>query len=108
METFRTEVHDLHQEAGGTLRLGLFDKTVTNPKSCIHEALRTLREVAPNGDLEVVVGTSRTIEGRKIAWNAVRSCDDVGLAFHSPNMVRPTVSVFAGRRRCRTRRRWPC
>ena len=62
MDAFRTDVRDLHAELVGTLALGLFDKTVTNPQARIGQAIRDYRRVAPEVLLDVKVGTLNEIE----------------------------------------------
>ncbi|SFM92966.1 LysR family transcriptional regulator [Variovorax sp. OV329] len=62
MEDFRGEVRELHAEPVGTLSIGLFDKTVTNPQARIAEALRHFRRDAPEALVDVLVGTPSDIE----------------------------------------------
>lgn len=62
MDAFRTDVRDLHAELVGTLSIGLFDKTVTNPQARIGQAIRDFRRAAPEALLDVKVGTLNDIE----------------------------------------------
>ncbi|TAH48792.1 MAG: LysR family transcriptional regulator [Betaproteobacteria bacterium] len=62
MDAFRTDVRDMHAELVGTLTIGLFDKTVTNPKARIGQAIRDFRRTAPEVLLDVKVGTLNEIE----------------------------------------------
>jgi DNA-binding transcriptional LysR family regulator len=62
LDAFRTDVRDLHEELVGTLTIGLFDKTVTNPKAHIGQAIRDFRRTAPEVLLDVKVGTLNEIE----------------------------------------------
>lgn len=62
MDAFRTDVRDLHAELVGTLSIGLFDKTVTNPQAHIGEAIRDFRRAAPEALLDVKAGTLNEIE----------------------------------------------
>jgi DNA-binding transcriptional LysR family regulator len=66
MEAFRSGVRDMHAELVGTLSIGLFDKTVTNPKAHIGEAVRRFRRIAPEVMIDVAVGTLNDIESRVI------------------------------------------
>jgi DNA-binding transcriptional LysR family regulator len=62
LEAFRSHVGQMHGELTGTLRLGLFDKTVTNPAARIDRALRAFRERAPQVRLELTVGALNVLE----------------------------------------------
>ena len=62
MDAFRTDVSELHAELVGTLAIGLFDKTVTNPQACIAQAIRDFRRTAPEVLLDVKGGTLNEIE----------------------------------------------
>jgi DNA-binding transcriptional LysR family regulator len=62
MDAFRTDVRDLHAELVGTLAIGLFDKTVTNPQARIGQAIRDFRRTAPEVLLDVKGGTLNEIE----------------------------------------------
>ncbi|MEJ8813088.1 LysR family transcriptional regulator [Variovorax ureilyticus] len=62
MESFRSGVHDLHAELVGTLAVGLFDKTSTNPQARISEAIRHFRKQAPDVLVDASVGTLQDIE----------------------------------------------
>jgi len=62
MDTFRADVRDMHAELTGTLAIGLFDKTVTNPRARIGAAVRDFRRAAPGVALDMTVGTLNDIE----------------------------------------------
>lgn len=62
LDAFRGDVRDLHAELVGTLALGLFDKTATNPHARVGQAIRDFRRVAPDALLDVRVGTLNEIE----------------------------------------------
>ncbi|VTU35246.1 LysR family transcriptional regulator [Variovorax sp. RA8] len=62
IESFRTDVQEMHAELTGTLSIGLFDKTVSNPQARIGEAIRGFRRQAPDVMLDVMVGTLGDIE----------------------------------------------
>lgn len=62
IDAFRTEVRDLHADLVGSLTLGVFDKTVTNPQAHIDRAVRDFRRMAPEVSIDVTVGTSNSIE----------------------------------------------
>lgn len=64
MEAFRSGVRDMHAGLVGTLSIGLFDKTVTNPAARIGEAIRHFRRRAPDVLVDVTVGTLIDIESR--------------------------------------------
>ena len=66
MDTFRADVRDMHAELTGTLAVGLFDKTVPNPRARIGAAVREFRRAAPGVALDVMVGTLGDIESAVI------------------------------------------
>jgi DNA-binding transcriptional LysR family regulator len=66
LEAFRGEVSELHADMTGTLALGLLDKTVTNPRAHIGDAVYAFRQSAPAVALELTVGTLTQIEAAVI------------------------------------------
>jgi DNA-binding transcriptional LysR family regulator len=66
MDSFRADVRDMHAELSGTLSVGLFDKTVTNPQARVAAALRDFRRIAPAVALDLTVGTLTDIESAVI------------------------------------------
>lgn len=66
LDAFRADVHDLHAELTGTLAVGLFDKTVTNPQARIAHAARDFRRAAPAVALDLTVGSLTDIESAVI------------------------------------------
>jgi DNA-binding transcriptional LysR family regulator len=62
MEAFRSGVRDMHDELVGTLSVGLFDKTATNPQACIGQAIRSFRRLAPEVMIDASIGTLNDIE----------------------------------------------
>ena len=64
MDSFRSEVNDLHQQITGNLTLAMSDKTVTNADAHIAEAVRLFSERAPQATLEMHVNSLNKIEPR--------------------------------------------
>ena len=62
LDGFRAGVADLHAELAGSLPLGIFDKTATNPEAHIGPAIREFRRGAPQVTLDITVGTLSQIE----------------------------------------------
>jgi DNA-binding transcriptional LysR family regulator len=62
MDSFRTDVNGLHADLAGNLAVGIFDKTVTNPKSQIARAVRDFRRLAPDVTLDISVGSISNLE----------------------------------------------
>jgi DNA-binding transcriptional LysR family regulator len=61
-ETFRGNLHEIHDGFGAELHLALFENTATNPASRIPEAIAAFRDEAPRVALHVHVGSIATIE----------------------------------------------
>ena len=66
MDVFRAGVGELHADLVGNLALGVFDKTVTNPRARIARAIRDFRRAAPEVGLDITVGTLSSIESAVI------------------------------------------
>lgn len=100
MDAFRSDVRDMHAELVGTLSIGLFDKTVTNPQAHIARAVRDFRRAAPSVALEVTVGSLNDIEAAVIDGRL-----DVGVVpehRHSESLVYAelfdeTMALYCGR-----------
>ena len=66
LDSFRADVGHLHAELVGSLPIGMFDKTATNPQARIGQAIREFRQVAPDVELDITVGTLNQIESAVI------------------------------------------
>jgi DNA-binding transcriptional LysR family regulator len=66
LDAFRTDVGDLHDGLVGSLTIGIFDKTATNSRARIPQAIRAFRTKARDVQLEVTVGTLSQIESAVI------------------------------------------
>lgn len=62
IDTFRTEVNDVHDRLVGTLAIALFENTITNPKAQISMAFRAFDAIAPDVRLQVSVESINNIE----------------------------------------------
>jgi len=62
LDTFRSEVNEVHQEITGNLSVVMFDKTATNPACHISRAISHFDERAPDVTLDVYVAAINTIE----------------------------------------------
>ena len=62
VDAFRGSIDDIHNRMGGQLDIALFDKTATNPKARIGEAIARFTEIAPEVSLAVHVGSINAIE----------------------------------------------
>lgn len=61
-ELFRASIDDLHQRMGGAIHVAVFDKTATNPASCIAQAVGLFRRRAPDVVLNLHVEGIQAIE----------------------------------------------
>ena len=62
MDGFRNDVSEMHAELVGSLSIGLFDKTITNPQAHIDRAIRDFRDVAPSVSLDFTGASLNEIE----------------------------------------------
>ena len=66
LEGFQAEVDDIHHTLTGTLRIGIFDQSTTNPKAHVHEAIRAFDAAAPGVTLEIALLPPNILEGRVV------------------------------------------
>ena len=66
LEDFQSEIDDIHKHLTGTLRLGLFDQSTTNPAARIHRAIRSYDRLAPDVALEIAIEPPNVIESKVI------------------------------------------
>ncbi len=66
IDDFQSSVDNIHTNLAGTLRLGLFDQSTTNPRAHIHDAIRQFDGLAPEVSLEISIEPPNGIEGRVI------------------------------------------
>lgn len=62
LERFRAGVDELHQRLGGSLHVAVFDKTATNPKARIAQALARFHAQAPAVSIHLHVAPIQAIE----------------------------------------------
>lgn len=62
VDAFRGSIDDIHQRMGGQLDVALFDKTASNPKARIGEAIARFIDLAPDVSLSLHVGSLNAIE----------------------------------------------
>ncbi|MBT4889125.1 MAG: LysR family transcriptional regulator [Rhodospirillales bacterium] len=62
LDTFRSEVNEVHRQMTGNLSVAMFDKTTTNPACKISDTIFQFDELAPEVTLDVYVAAINTIE----------------------------------------------
>lgn len=66
-DAFRNGIDDIHQRMGGELHVGVFDKTATNPRAHLGEAIASFVDQAPQVKLVLHVAPLNTIEQQVMA-----------------------------------------
>ena len=66
IDGFQSEVDDIHQNLTGTLRIGLFDQSTTNPKAHLHDAIGLFDQSAPDVQLEIALDPPNVLEARVV------------------------------------------
>lgn len=61
-EAFRAGLHEIHQRLAGDLHVAIFEKTASNPRAHIAQAVALFRAQAPEVGLHLHVGTIAMIE----------------------------------------------
>ena len=64
IDNFQSDIDNIHANLTGTLRLGVFDQSSTNPAAKIHEAIRAFDQVAPQVELEIALSPPSILEAR--------------------------------------------
>lgn len=64
IDEFQSEIDDIHSNLAGTLRVGIFDQSSTNPDAHVHAAIRRYDDIAPDVLLEIVLDTPSALEAR--------------------------------------------
>ncbi len=62
VDAFRGSIDDIHQRMGGRLEIAVFDKTATNPRARVGEAISLFADRAPEVTLSLHVTSINTIE----------------------------------------------
>lgn len=62
INNFQSDIDDVHRRLTGHLSLALFDKTVTNPKARLPQAITLFDEIAPKVTIEIHVEPVNAIE----------------------------------------------
>ena len=62
VEGFRGGIDDIHARLGGKLQVALFDKTASNPRARIGDAIARFTELAPEVELQLHVASINAIE----------------------------------------------
>jgi DNA-binding transcriptional LysR family regulator len=64
LDSFQSQIDNIHTKLTGTLKLGLCDQSTTNPKAQIHQAIQAFDDLAPDVSLEIALGTPSILETR--------------------------------------------
>ena len=64
IDGFQSEIDSIHTTLTGTLRIGLFDQSSTNPSARIHEAIHNYDKTAPSVRLEIALDPPSVLESR--------------------------------------------
>lgn len=64
IDGFQADIDNIHTNLTGTLRLGLFDQSSTNPDAHIHKAIQMFDDVAPDVALEIALDPPSALESR--------------------------------------------
>lgn len=64
IDEFQSEIDNVHLTLTGTLRIGIFDQSTTNPAAQIHRAIRAFDDYAPDVELEFVLDQPSALEAR--------------------------------------------
>lgn len=63
---FQSRVDDIHLNLTGTIRVGIFDQSTTNPEAQIHKAIRLFDVIAPDVSIHISLDTPSALESNVI------------------------------------------
>ncbi len=91
LDAFSNEVDEIHNELRGTLSLGLFDQSTTNPEAHIDSALRMFDQLAPDVDIVIAIEPPNVVEARVIEGTI-----DIGIVpFHRKSESLNYLSLYS-------------
>lgn len=64
IDDFQSGVDNIHRNLTGTIKIGIFDQSTTNPNAQVHEAIRMYDRLAPDVSLNITLGTPSSLEAR--------------------------------------------
>lgn len=64
IDGFQSEIDNIHSHLTGTLRIGLFDQSTTNPFAHVHKAIQRFDDIAPEVLLEFALDPPVSLEAR--------------------------------------------
>lgn len=64
IDAYQADIDDIHTTLTGTLRLGVFDESSTNPNARVHDAIRRYDAVAQDVALEILLAQPSNLEAR--------------------------------------------
>lgn len=64
LDGFQARVDNIHENLTGTLRLGLFDQSSTNPNAKVHRAIALFDHIAPEVMLEITLQPPNILEAQ--------------------------------------------
>ncbi len=64
IDGFQCEIDNIHSHLTGTLRIGLFNQSTTNPFAHVHKAIQRFDDIAPDVSLEIALDPPVSLEAR--------------------------------------------
>lgn len=64
IDGFQSEIDNIHINLTGTLRIGIFDQSTTNPNAQLHKAIAKFDDIAPDVALEIALDPPSALEAR--------------------------------------------
>ncbi|MCV3271397.1 LysR family transcriptional regulator [Roseobacter sinensis] len=64
IDGFQAHIDNIHTHLTGTLRLGLFDQSTTNPNAAVHRAIQSFDRTAPDVAFEIALAPPGVLEAR--------------------------------------------
>lgn len=101
LDSYSDQIDEIHNKLRGTLSLGLFDQSTTNPQAHLDQALRHFDHLAPHVDLLISIEPPNVVEARVIEGTI-----DIGIVpFHRKSnslnylpLYKECMTLYCGRR----------
>ena len=66
-DVFQSKVDSIQSTLTGTIRLGIFDQSSTNPRARVHDAIAAFDDLAPDVSLEISLDTPSALEANVLS-----------------------------------------
>lgn len=99
IDTFQSNVDGIQRNLTGTLRIGIFDQSSTNPSAQLHKAIAAFDDIAPDVAISIVLDTPSALESSVANGGlevAIVPIYQPSQAFDYTNLYRENMKLYCG------------